>query len=106
MPPDRIIDVPAYGYPRSRTWGNAHAFAIQAHTDSITAFDIATVGVHARRSRDLFQLACGPDVRVGVIPLPDPYCTKANWWKSFRGRYTMLKEVIGAPEAQAVEISR
>ena len=106
VPAYRITDVPAYGYPTSRSWGNAHAFAIQARTDGITAFDIATVGVHARRSRNLFQLACGPDVRVGVIALPDPHCTKANWWKTLRGRYTMLKEVIGAPEAKAVEITR
>jgi hypothetical protein len=106
VPARSITEVPAYGRPRSRSWGNAHAFAIQARTDRITAFDIATAGVHARRSRSLFQTACGPGVRVGVISLPDPYCTKANWWKSFRGWYTMIKEVIGAPEAQAVEITR
>jgi len=106
VPSDRITAVPAYGYPRSRSWGNAHAFAIEARTDGITAFDIATSGVHARRSRDLFQTACGPDVHVGVISLPDPHCTKANWWKSIRGWFTMIKEVVGAPEAQAVEATR
>lgn len=105
IPSDRITEVPAYGKPRSRSWGNAHAFAIQARKDDIAAFDVATVGVHARRSRDLFQAACGPDVKVGVISLKDPFCTKANWWHSFRGWYTMLKEVAGAPEAQAVEIT-
>ncbi|MGB3869432.1 MAG: hypothetical protein WA937_08230 [Flavobacteriales bacterium] len=106
VPGDRITAVPAYGKPRSRTWGNAHAFGIQAREDGITAFDVATVGVHARRSRDLFRTACGPEVRVGVIALTDPYCTQANWWRSFRGWITMLKEVVGASEAQAVELTR
>lgn len=105
VPGDRITAVPAYGTPRSRTWGNAHAFGIQAREDGITAFDVATVGVHARRSRDLFRTAC-PKARVGVIALTDPYCTKENWWRSYRGWFTMLKEVMGAPEAQAVELTR
>lgn len=106
LPADRITAVPAYGKPRSRSWGNAYAFAEQVRIDGITAFDVATVGVHARRSRDLFQTACGPSVAVGVFSLTDPFCTKANWWRSFRGWYTVLKEVLGAPEVQAVEITR
>lgn len=106
IPGDRITAVPAYGKPRSRSWGNAYAFAEQARMAGITAFDVATVGVHARRSRDLFQAACGPDMVVGVISLRDPFSTKKNWWRSFRGWYTMLKELIGAPEAQALEITR
>jgi hypothetical protein len=106
VPADRITEVPAWGHPRSRSWGNAHAFALQARKDRVTAFDIATAGVHARRSRDLFQTACGPDVHVGVIALPDPYCTRSNWWKTIRGWATVVKEVIGAPEAEAVEITR
>ncbi len=104
--PELITAVPAYGKPRSRSWGNAHAFGIKLRGEGITAFDVATVGVHARRSRNLFQAAAGPSVRVGVIALTDPHCTKANWWKSYRGWYTMLKEVVGAPEAQAVELTR
>lgn len=106
VPANRIIAVPAYGAPRSRSWGNAHAFGIQAKKDGITAFDLATVGVHARRSRELFRAACGPKVQVGVIALNDPFCTRANWWRSFRGWYTVMKEVVGAPEAQAVEMKR
>ena len=106
IPEERITAVPAFGEPKSRSWANAHAFALQAHADGITACDIATVGVHARRSRDLFQTACGPGVRVGVIALHDPYCTRGNWWKSYRGWYTLLKEVFGASEVQAVEITQ
>lgn len=106
LPPDRVTAVPAYGKPHSRSWGNAHAFGELARRDGITAFDVATSGVHARRSRNLFRQACGPGVMVGVIALEDPYCTRQNWWKSFRGWFTLLKEIVGAPEAEAVEIKR
>jgi hypothetical protein len=106
VPSGIITAVPAYGLPRSRTWGNAHAFGIQARQDGIRAFDVATVGVHARRSRSLFQAACGPGVKVGVVALTDPFCTRSNWWRSYRGWYTMLKEVVGAPELKAVEWTR
>ncbi|MBP8823961.1 MAG: hypothetical protein KBH07_09980 [Flavobacteriales bacterium] len=106
VPAGLVTAVPAYGRPRSRTWGNAHAFGIQARNDGITAFDVATVGVHARRSRNLFRTAVGPGSRVGVVALTDPGCTRANWWRSYPGWITLLKEVIGTPETQAVEIKR
>lgn len=106
VPEERITAVPTWGHPDSRTWANASTFGVRAREDGVTAFDIATVGVHARRSRALFQQACGPDVRVGVISIPDPYCTATNWWRSKRGWATLLKEVIGSPEAQAVELTR
>ncbi|HEY0976897.1 MAG TPA: hypothetical protein VGE21_05460 [Flavobacteriales bacterium] len=106
VPAQRITAVPSYGRPDSRTWANASHFAVQAKADGLKAFDIATVGVHARRSRSLFQEACGADIRAGVISIPDPYCTADNWWRSVRGWGTMLKEIIGAPEVQAVELTR
>ncbi|HMN04090.1 MAG TPA: hypothetical protein PKD45_00010 [Flavobacteriales bacterium] len=106
VPAAAITAVPAYGSPRSRSWGNAHAFGIQARIDGVEAFDVASLGVHARRSHKLFQTAVGKGVQVGVIALTDPYCTRANWWKSFRGWFTVLKEVMGAPEAEVVELKR
>lgn len=106
VPAERIMAVPAYGRPRSRSWGNAHAFSIQARIDEITAFDVATLGVHARRSHKLFQTAADAGVQVGVIALTDPFCTQENWWKSWRGWLTVLKEVLGTPEAEVVELKR
>lgn len=101
-----ITIVPAYGRPRSRSWGNAHAFSLLVEKQGITGFDIATAGVHARRSRELFRTACGPSVDIGVVALEDPYCTESNWWKSYRGWFTILKEVFGASEAEAVTITQ
>jgi uncharacterized SAM-binding protein YcdF (DUF218 family) len=106
VPAEKIVAVPSWGHPDSRSWANANAFAVRAKRDGVRTFDVATMGVHARRSRALFQKACGPDMVVGVISIEDPVCTRSNWWKSLLGWVRMLKEIIGSPEAQAVELTR
>lgn len=106
VPAERIQAVPSWGHPDSRSWANANAFAEHAHAAGIHACDVATSGVHARRSRALFRQACGPSVNVGVISIEDPQCTAGNWWRSVVGWVRMLKEVVGSPEAQAVELTR
>ncbi|MFT3886091.1 MAG: DinB family protein [Flavobacteriales bacterium] len=93
VPEDRVVAVPSWGHPDSRSWANANAFAVLAEHDHIHACDVATSGVHARRSRALFQKACGPDVNVGVIAIEDPACTADNWWRSLVGWVRMLKEI-------------
>jgi len=106
VPEERVIAVPSWGRPDSRSWANANAFAFLARDEGIHACDVATSGVHARRSRALFQEACGPGIKVGVVAIEDPECTATNWWKSSIGWIRMLKEIIGSPEAQAVELTR
>lgn len=106
LPPSTVIAVPAWGEPDSRSWANASYFNVRARADGIKAFDVVTLGVHARRSRQLFQRACGDDVRVGVISIPDPQCPRRGWWLSSVGWFRMLKEVAGSPEAYAVELTR
>ena len=103
MPHERITAVPASGRPGRRTWSNATGFAARASADHVEAFDIATVGVHARRSRAMYRKACDPAVSVGVISIPDPYCLPGNWWRSWRGFATLLKEIIGMSGGQGVE---
>ncbi len=106
IPADHTTAVPAWGWPDSRSWANASYFNVQAKADRIVAFDVATLGVHARRSRALFQRACGPNVKVGVISIPDPLCPRRGWWTNTVGWYRMLKEIAGSPEAYAVEFTR
>ncbi len=106
VPVQRITAVPSWGIPDSRSWANASAFGSRARADGVNAFDVATLGVHARRSRALFQQACGPEVNVGVISIPDPYCAPGRWWKHSIGWLRMLKEIGGVPEARAVDITR
>lgn len=106
LPPGVVFAVPAWGEPDSRSWANASYFNVRARADGIKGFDVVTLGVHARRSRQLFQRACGQDVRVGVISIPDPQCPRRGWWLSGIGWFRMLKEVAGSPEAYAVELTR
>lgn len=100
------IAVPAPGRPDSRTWANASHFAVRAKADSIGAFDVVTVGVHARRTRALFQRACVPGTRVGVIALDDAACPRRGWWRMRSGWILMVKELFGAGEPFAVELTR
>jgi len=100
------IPVPAYGKPDSRSWANANHFAFRAKADGITAFDVVTVGVHARRTRELFRRACGPGTQVGVIALDDPACPRHGWWRKRNGWLLMLKELGGASEPLAVDLTR
>ncbi|MFZ1688167.1 MAG: hypothetical protein WAU70_12130 [Flavobacteriales bacterium] len=101
-----IETVPAGGDPVSRSWANAATLAFHLKGRGITALDVVTLGIHARRSRALYQEALGQTVVVGVIALPDPECPADGWWKSGKGWYFMLKELAGSQEARAVEVSR
>ena len=101
-----VIAVPSWGKPDSRSWANASYFGVRAGQDKLDAFDVITVGVHARRSRELFRRACGADVRVGVISLEDPECPSSGWWRKRNGWVQMLKEIGGNAEPIAVDLTR
>lgn len=105
LAPQRITAVPSWGRPDSRSWANASYFAVQADADDIQAFDVITVGVHARRSRELFRRACGPGTTVGVISLEDPHCPAHGWWRMRSGWVQMLKEIAGSSEPIAVDLT-
>jgi hypothetical protein len=47
------------------------AAAGQGTRRRLRLINVITVGVHARRSRVLFEKALGPDVEVGVISVVD-----------------------------------
>ncbi len=105
VPADRIIPVPAWGRPDSRSWANAATFGLYAQQHGYTAVDVYTLGVHARRSRNLFRRGCGPGIDVGVISIPDPRCAAEDWWRHWRGWFYVLKEVAGASEPYAVDLT-
>ncbi len=101
-----VIAVPSWGKPGSRSWANASYFGLRAQSDSLAGFDVITVGVHGRRSRELFRRACGPDVQVGIISLDDPECPRHGWWWKQNGWIQMLKEIGGNAEPIAVDLTR
>lgn len=68
---------------------------LAANETVVTHIDVVTVGVHARRSRYLYQLAFPDNVTVGVVALdPDDFDISA-WWRTSEGAKTVGMEFIG-----------
>ncbi len=105
IPEERIVAVPSWGRPDSRSWANAATFGLFAQHNGITQVDVITLGVHARRSRELFRRGCGPGIAVGVISINDPRCDAKDWWKHWTGWFYVLKEIGGSSEPYAVDLT-
>lgn len=56
-----------------------------------TGLNLVTHGVHARRSRLLFQMAFGDNVEIGIIAIPSRDYDPDHWWRYSEG----VREVIG-----------
>ena len=58
-------------------------------------YDLYSLGAHARRTRDLYRLALGSEVPVGVVAaVPTGYSPEA-WWRSSAGTRTVVTEFAG-----------
>ena len=79
-----------------RTRSAAEAIALRARSESITGFDVATQGVHARRTWTHFRRAAHP-LAVGVIAMDDPECRRWSWWLHRHGWTQVLKELLAIP---------
>ncbi|MEZ4738538.1 MAG: hypothetical protein R2818_04065 [Flavobacteriales bacterium] len=95
--PQRITAIPSPTINGGHTWSNAKAFAAVAKREGISSVDVLSMGVHARRSRHLYQVACGENILVGVVSIVDPLAKPDNWWSHRIGWATVLKEIIGLP---------
>lgn len=58
------------------------------------AFDLVTIGCHARRSRMLFNKAFNDDVKVGVVAIKNQLYDPERWWKSSSGFREVTEETI------------
>lgn len=61
------------------------------HADAI---DLYSAGIHARRSRLLFQMALGSQTQVGVMAARPQQYDPQGWWRTSVGVKTMIGEVI------------
>lgn len=59
------------------------------------AIDLYSAGVHARRSRLLFEMALGAQTQVGVLAARPASYDPAHWWRSTIGVKAVLGELIG-----------
>jgi hypothetical protein len=103
VPADRITVVPTLQVERSRTWSSARSFTSYAAANGITRFDVATLGVHARRTWRMYRKAAGTDDGVGIISLHDRWCQRWTWWTNYYGWYQMSKELVAWPAPFLVE---
>ena len=93
---DQVQMVPSQISARDRTYSSAIALRdwLVQNAVTVTAINIVTEDVHARRTRLLFQKAFGDGVKVGVIAVPSPDYDPAQWWRSSEGVRGVLGETI------------
>lgn len=85
--------VPSRATGRDRTYSSAVALRdwFQERKMLVRSINVVTEGVHARRTRLLFQKAFGNDVRVGIIAVPNPDYDHRRWWFYSEG----VRDVVG-----------
>lgn len=97
VPRDMILVVPTPESAQDRTFLSAVVLRDSAQKlgMNLDAIDLFSSGAHARRSRLLFQMAFGPEVRVGVLSArPTGYDPDA-WWRTSSGKESVLLQSIG-----------
>jgi hypothetical protein len=91
-----VIALPAPRTLQERTYLSAlkvRDWAGQAGV-RLDAVDVYTLGVHARRSRQVYRLALGDAVAVGVLAVPPADHDGPRWWTSSAGAKTTLGEIV------------
>ena len=96
VPAEKIHVVPSWLVRRDRTYSAALALHEWSKTNNVhlTAFNVITLGPHARRSRLLHEKAFGPGTKIGIIPLEDIQYDADHWWRYSEGVKETLSEAI------------
>jgi hypothetical protein len=98
-----LVKVPALPSTKDRTYHSA--LAVRAYLLTNTTYrtiDILSDSVHSRRTWLLYEKACGPEIKVGIISSPNDGFTSRNWWKTSNGVRIVLNEAIGYIYARLV----
>ena len=92
---ERLHVAPAVDVHRHRTFeaGNALRETLSAAGALPEKIDVATLDVHARRSRLVYSKLF-PDAEIGVIALAAPAYSGDDWFKSSSGMKNVIFEVI------------
>jgi uncharacterized SAM-binding protein YcdF (DUF218 family) len=96
VPPERVHAVPSRVKAQHRTYQSAVALRDWLEQNAIApdALNVVTEGVHARRTRLLFQRALGPQIKVGIVALQNPDYHPGRWWRYSEGVRDVLGETI------------
>ena len=97
VPRKALAVVPAPKSAQERTFLSAVMVRKSAKQLGITldAVDVFSSGPHARRSRLLYQMALGQNVRVGVLAARPSEFDAEHWWRSSAGVEAMIFQSLG-----------
>ena len=84
MPVEKPVIVNAPYSAQNRTFLNAVMVRewFKQQGISLTRLDVFSSSVHTRRSRDLYRLAFGDQVEIGIVASEPRDFTPEHWWKS------------------------
>jgi uncharacterized SAM-binding protein YcdF (DUF218 family) len=96
VPANLVQIVASHEIGRDRTYQSAIALRnwFHQHNLPIHKINLLTEDAHSRRSRLLFQMAFGDEVKVGIISAPNPDYDPARWWRYSEGVRQVLSEGI------------
>ena len=96
LSPDSIAEAPSPEVRKDRTYAEGLAVAEWLRTAGVPcrALDLFSFSAHARRSRLLYRLALGKDVRVGVFAARNRDYDPGRWWTSSMGFREVTDEWI------------
>jgi hypothetical protein len=97
LPKELIQMAPTRVQDRDRTYASAIALRrwFSNHGLAPQSFNVATMGVHSRRTLFLYKKAFGPAVQIGAISIPNPRYKPREWWRYSEG----VKEVVSETAA-------
>jgi DUF218 domain len=91
-----VIAIPAPPSAQERTFLSAikvRDWSI-AQSVKVSAFDVFSSGVHARRSHMLYRMAFGPSVAIGILSARPSEYDQPYWWKTSAGAKGVIGEMI------------
>ena len=93
---EKIIALEGGNVIRNRTYASAQMLQnwIRESKYPYNAFNIFSVGTHARRSRLLFRKALGKEYQVGTVTIENPAYEPRTWWRSSIGARSVISETI------------
>ena len=97
IPKERIIVAPSKSTQTRRTYESALAVsdALQRRNIKPKAFNIFTLGSHARRSRLVFAKVEGSLTKVGVVAWTPTDIGSDPWWRSSERTKDLITETVG-----------
>lgn len=92
-----VIAVPAPATTQERSYLSALQVRawVKQNDPTLTALDLYSAGVHARRSWRVYRMAFGDQVDIGVLAARPSDHDPQRWWTSSVGAKTVLGETIG-----------